>query len=275
METHPLMGRGRRGLLAAFVAAGLMLAAGGRAARAQPDQVDALLTKLFGTDETTPYTLSADFSGYILATIGGAPVRAEAEGSFQEWRDRNDVRRRTVRLRTLRLPLLLRPFSGALRRAVEEKIEAQADAPEAFVQHDVFILDELPAGRFVLAGVDRGIVTGALKQYGRPEDERNIATRRNIARWLYTSPAMRGFLVRGGPPYAVRAVVDDTGLLHELVLFYDWGAITTRVDFVVVSKQPVASRIVADTVSTLPGVGRVTGRLVLTFSNHCVNCARP
>ena len=66
----------------------------------------------------------------------------------------------------LRLPLLLRPFSGSLRRTIEEKVEGQADAPAAFLQHDVFILEELPEGRVVLAGVDRSIVTDALQRYG-------------------------------------------------------------------------------------------------------------
>jgi hypothetical protein len=261
--------------LAVGIAIAGMLAADGPVGGAGPDQVDALLDKLFGTGEKTAYILTADFSGYILASVGGALLRAEAEGSFREWRERNDIRRRTVRLRTLRLPLLLRPFSGALRHAIEGKVEAQADAPETFLQHDVFILDELPAGRFVLAGVQRGIVTDALERFGRPEDQTNALTRRKIARWLYTSPAMRSFITRPGPPYAFRATVDDGGLLHELVLSYDWGAISTKVDFVVVSGQPVASRIAADTASDVPGVGRVTGQLILTFSNHCINCARP
>jgi hypothetical protein len=169
----------------------------------------------------------------------------------------------------------LRPFTGTLRRTLEDKVEAQADAPEAFLQHDVFIVTRLPAGRYVLAGVQRSIVTDAITRFGRAKDQEDTLTRREIARWLYTSAAMRSFLVRAGPPYAFRAVVDDTGLLHELVLSYDWGALSTKVDFVVVNGQPVARRIVADTASEVSGVGRVTGQLLLTFSNHCVNCTPP
>jgi hypothetical protein len=261
--------------LAGAIAVTVVLAAGGAARAAAPDQVDVLLDRLFGAGDRTPYVLTADFSGYILASVAGAQLRADAEGSFQEWRGKDNIRRRTVRLRTLRLPLLLRPFAGALRRALEEKVKAQADVPEAFLQHDVFILNELPAGRFALAGVHRSIVTDALERFGHPEDRTNVLTRREIARWLYTSPAMRSFITRPGAPYAFRAVVDDAGLLYELVLSYDWGAVSSKVDFIVVNSQPVASRIAADTASDVQGVGRVTGHLVLTFSNHCINCTHP
>jgi hypothetical protein len=265
--------RGSRQLMVGIVVA--VVLAAGSAAAAEPDQVDGLLDRLFGAGERGPYLLTADFSGYILATVAGTQLRADAEGSFREWRGRDNVRRRTVRLQTLRLPLLLRPFAGTLRRALEDKVEAQADAPEAFLQHDVFILTRLPAGRYVLAGVQRSIVTDAITRFGRAKDQEDTLTRREIARWLYTSAPMRSFLVRAGPPYAFRAIVDDTGLLHELVLSYDWGALSTKVDFVMVSGQPVARRIVADTASEVSGVGRVTGQLLLTFFNHCVNCTPP
>ena len=264
-----------RRALAAGIAIVAMLAAGAPVRAAGPDQVDVLLDRLFGAGDRTPYSLTADFSGYILASVAGAQLRADAEGSFQEWRGKDNIRRRSVRLRTLRLPLLLRPFAGTLRRTLEEKVEAQADAPEAFLQHDVFILNELPAGRFVLAGVNRSIVTDALQRFGHPEDRTDVLTRRETARWLYTSPAMRSFITRPGAPYAFRAVVDDGGLLYELILSYDWGAVTSKIDFILVSNQPVASRIAADTASDVQGVGRVTGHLVLTFTNHCINCTRP
>lgn len=262
------------GLLMVGVAAAGVLAAGAPSG-AGSDRVDDLLNTLFGAGESAPYTLTADFSGYISVVVGGAHVRAEAEGAFREWRGSDNIRRRSVRLRTLRLPLLLRPFSGALRRAIEEKVEGQADAPAAFLEHDVFILQELPEGRVVLAGVQRSIVTDALRRYGRPEDQTNTLTRRKTARWLYTSPTMRGFIVRSGPPYAFRAVVDEAGLLHELALSYDWGTVGSKVEFILVNKQPVASRIVADTASEVSGVGRVLGQLVLAFSNHCINCTPP
>lgn len=262
----------RLALLGAAMA-GTLAAAG--PAGAVPDLVDALLARLFGVGESAPYVLTADFSGYLFVSLGGTRLRADATGTFQEWRGSDHVRRRSVRLQTLRLPLLLRPFAGTLRRTLEEQVEAQADTPETFLQHDVFLLTALPAGRFILAGVQRSIVTDAVERFGWPEDRANTLTRREIARWLYTSPAMRGTLVRAGPPYAFRAVVDDAGLLHELILYYDWGAISTRVEFVTVSNQPVARQIVADTATELSGVGRVAGQMILTLFNHCVNCARP
>ena len=171
--------RGSRRLIVGIVVA--VVLAAGSAAAAEPDHVNALLDRLFGAGELGPYLLTADFSGYILATVAGTQLRADAEGSFREWRGRDNVRRRTVRVQTLRLPLLLRPFAGTLRRALEDKVEAQADAPEAFLQHDVFILTRLPAGRYVLAGVQRSIVTDAITRFGRAKDQEDTLTRREIA----------------------------------------------------------------------------------------------
>lgn len=254
-------------LILALVAAG--------PGRAQIPLVDYLLAQLFDTEEKTPYELTADFTGTLTVTAKGSRLVAEAEGSFVERRDPDGIRRRKVTIRKLSLPFLLRPFAPSLRRAIEEKIETQAENPDTFYAHDIFVIAELPDRRYVLGGVHRDIVDETIDRYGRPQDKRDVTTRRKIAEWLYSAPTMRDFIVRPGPPYTLRATVDADGLLYELILSYDWGQVTTRVGYVVISGQPVWSDVVADTVSNLSGLGRVTGQLALTFTNHCVNCKRP
>lgn len=261
---------------AAAVALALVLplvAAG--ATRAQVPLVDYLLTQLFSTQEKTPYELTADFTGTLTVTAKGSRLVAEAEGSFLERRGTDGVRRRTVTIHKLSLPFLLRPFAPSLSRAIEEKIETQAENPDTFYAHDIFFFAQLPDRRYVLAGVHREIVNDAIDRYGKPQDKLDVTTRRKIAEWLYSAPTMRDFIARPGPPYALRATVDADGLLYEVILFYDWGEVSTRIGYVVVAGQPVWAHVLADTVSNLSGLGRVTGQLSLNFTNHCVNCKRP
>ncbi len=271
------MGTVRRNLarpgrvLSAVLAAGVLLLAG--SARAQSPSVDHLLARLFGSEGKEPYTLTADFTGTLVVTVRSSRLAVEAAGSVLEWRGADGVRRRRVTIHRLDLPLLLRPFGPTLRRTIEEKIETEADNPETFHAHDIFLLAELPGRRYVLAGVHRSIVDDAIARYGQPRDARDPATRRKIAQWLYTSEPMREFLVRPGPPYAIRATVDEAGLLYELVVSYDWGDVTTTVGYLTVAGQPVWASVTADTVTTLSGIGRVSGRLTLRLTNHCVNCA--
>jgi hypothetical protein len=252
------------------VAVGVVLWAG--AAHAQSPSVDQLLARLFGSEGKQPYVLTADFTGALVVTVRGGRLEVQAAGAVLEWRGTDGVRRRRVTLHRLDLPLLLRPFAPTLRRTIEEKIEQEADNPDTFYAHDLFVLAELPGRQYVLAGVHRSIVDDAIARYGQPRDARDVATRRKIAQWLYTSEAMRDFLVRPGPPYALRATVDESGLLHELVVSYDWGDVTTTVGYVTVGGQPVWASVTADTVTALAGVGRVSGRLTLRLANHCLNC---
>lgn len=88
--------RGWRPALATTITVVAVLAAGAPAGAAGPDQVDILLDRLFGAGDRIPYVLTADFSGFILASVAGAQLRADAEGSFQEWRGKDNIRRRTV-----------------------------------------------------------------------------------------------------------------------------------------------------------------------------------
>lgn len=261
-------------LIGLAVALAIELVAG-RPARAQTPSADTLLAKLFGSEEKTPYELSADFTGLLVLSIRGGRLLVVAEGSFLEWRGADGVRRRKVTVNKLDLPLLLRPFSGAVRRVIEEKIETQAETPETFHAHEMFVFTELPSRRYVLVGVHRSIVDEAIDRYGQPQDKKDPIVRRKIAQWLFTSPTMSEFLVRPGPPYALRVIVDEAGQLYELALFYDWGEVSTRISYTLLNGTPVWRQITADTVSELAGVGRVDGQLVLNFFNHCANCLRP
>lgn len=261
------------GLLTAALALGTAPLPG--EAQPQPITVDYLLQKLFGTDNKPAYDLTADFTGVLTVTFKNGRLVVEAEGSFHEWRGPDGSKHRHVVIRNLSVPFLLRPFVQSLRRTVAERIEAQAENPEIFYAHDLFISAELPDNVFAVTGVHRALVDEAIDRYGKPEDKADPETRRKIAQWLFTSPTMHDFIVRPGPPYALQAKIEDTGLLHELTVFYDWGQVSTRVEFVTVNGRTVWSNVVADTVSTLPGVGQVTGQLSLNLTNHCVNCERP
>ncbi|MDR7402098.1 MAG: hypothetical protein QN155_07720 [Armatimonadota bacterium] len=261
---------GRARFLGLVLGVGILLVGG--TVHAQSPSVDQLLARLFDGEGKQPYVLTADFTGSLVVTVRGSRLDVQAAGTVLEWRGTDGVRRRRVTIHRLDLPLLLRPFASTLRRTIEEKIEREADNPETFHAHDIFLLAELPGRQYVLAGVHRSIVDDAIARYGQPRDARDVATRRKIAQWLYTSPSMRDFLVRPGPPYAIRATVDDSGLLHDLVVSYDWGDVTTTVGYVTIGGQPVWASVTADTVTTLTGVGRVSGRLSLRLTNHCVNC---
>ena len=234
--------------------------------------VDTLLARVFGSEDKTPYELTADFTGTLTLVVRGAKSTAVAAGSFREWRGRDGVRRRKVNVTKLDLPVLLRPFRSSVQRIIEEKVETQSESPEAFHEHDIFILNE-QRPRYVLIGVQKAIVDAAIDRYGKPQDKRDLEVRRRIARWLWTSP-QRENIVRSGPPYALRAQVDEQGLIHELTLFYNWGEVGTRISYMEVNRQAVWRSIAADALSDVSGAGRVDGLLLLNFTNHCVNCTK-
>ncbi len=234
--------------------------------------VDSLLARVFGSEDKTPYELTADFTGTLTLIVRGAKTTAVAAGSFLETRGADGVRRRKVNITKLDLPVLLRPFAANLRRIIEEKVETQSESPETFHAHDIFILSE-KNGRYVLIGVQRDIVDTAIDKYGKPQDKKDTDTRRRIARWLWTG-TRRTSLARPGPPYALRTVVDEAGLIYELTLFYEWGDVGTRITYVEVNKQAVWRSVSADANSEVTGIGHVDGVMVLNFTNHCVNCKK-
>jgi hypothetical protein len=230
--------------------------------------VDVLLARLFGTEDLTPYELTADFHGTVRLRLRGGTITAVAAGSFVERRGTDGVRRRRVHITRLDLPLLLRPFAGTIRRVIEEKVETQNESPETFHAHDIFFAGTLPGRRYILIGVHKAIVDDAIDRYGDRASKDDPATRRRIAQWLFTTPTQRERLVRPGPPYALRVVLDEHGTLYELVLMYNWGEVGTRIDYIVVAGQWVWRQVDADATSELAGFGRVDGNLTLAFTTQ-------
>ncbi len=238
----------------------------------QEVEVDVLLARAVGTGSQETYELTADFQGSLTVTVRGAPFTAFAVGSYHESRKPGELRKRQITVRQLDVPFLLRPFTGSVKDLIEKKTELQSDNPATFSGHDIFLLEEQPGGRYVLSGVHRYIVDEAIDRYGGGANKTNIAFRRNIAKWLFTAPTMRPWIVRPGPPYALRTLIDDQGLIYNLELFYDWGQLGSRVSYVVVQGKSVWREIVTDTMTDLSGIGHVEGQMTLTFSNHCLNC---
>lgn len=241
-------------------------------ARAEAPSVDALLARLFAAKHRAAYELRADFNGTLTLVVAGSRLTAVAAGTFREWHQPGEPKKRKVLLRHLHLPLLLRPFSRSLRNTIEQKIETQSEDPEAFHGHDFIILEARPDSRYTLVGIRRDIVDDAIDRYAPLIDKQDPATRRAVVKWLYTSPTMRSAIVRPGPPYAFEVAVDDAGLIYELGALYNWGRVNTKITYTMADGEPVWQEVASDVVSDLSGVGRVEGRLVLNFANHCMNC---
>ncbi|HEY6103121.1 MAG TPA: hypothetical protein VI007_07840, partial [bacterium] len=160
----------------------LMIAAGVAIPGWSQPTVDTLLARIFGSEDKTPYELTADFNGTLTLVVRGSRTTAVAAGSFTEWRGADGIRRRKVDVKKLDLPVLLRPFAGSIRRTIEEKVETQSETPDTFYEHDIFILSQ-QQGRYVLVGVQRAIVDAAIDRYGKPQDKKDPEVRRRIARW--------------------------------------------------------------------------------------------
>jgi hypothetical protein len=148
---------------------------------------------------------------------------------------------------------------------VEQKPE------EILPVQDIFIAEER-GDTFQIGGVRADIVTETMTKYGQKDLLKDPVARRQIARWLW-SPSQRASIVRPGPgPYMLTAVVDDTGLIRELTLSYDWGHVGNRISFVTVGGRPFWREVVSDTSTVVQGMGRVDGRMNLQVQNHCLGC---
>lgn len=259
-----------RGLCLALAVATSLVAAG--PARAQAPAIDELLIRIFASKHQTPYELTADFDALLKLTYQGGAFAALAAGSFKEWQQTGEARRRKIHIRELRLPFLLRPFRRALKNLIEQRVETQPDDPNAFHAHDFFILEERPDGRYLIAGVRRDIVTETIEHYRAIADWHDPATRRAVAKWLYTSPSMRSWIAQPGPPYAFEAIVDETGLIYALSAFYHWGRADSTFSYTWLESHPVWKEVALDLISESSGIGEMRGQLVLTFANHCLNC---
>ncbi len=248
-------------LLAAFFLAALPV-------RAQPLAIDTLLARI-STDDHAPYELTAAFTGPLIIGHKDGRWVGIASGTFHEWRSAGQPRRWKINIDQLDLPTLLRPFTGALRRAIEEKAAIQFESLETLHSHDLFILEELPGGRYVLGGIRHDIVDDAIDRYGHAGDKTNPITRRAIARWLYVAPTMHDWIVRrGGGAYALQTLADDQGLVHTIGLFYNWGQLDMTFTYLTVGGRSVWREVSSGIMSDIEGLGHVTGHLTLTFSQH-------
>ncbi len=252
--------------IGALLLAAVLLAA--PSARAQPLTIDSLLTRIFSTDDRTSYDLTAAFNGTLTLGLKEGRWVALAAGTFHEWRTAGQPRHWKINIDQLDLPTLLRPFSGALRRAIEEKAAMQSESLEALHSHELFILEELPGGRYVLAGIRSDLVDEAIDRYGHAADKTNPTTRRAIARWLFVAPTMREWIVRRGGAYAIQAVADEQGLVYSVTLFYNWGRLDMTFNYVTIAGRPIWREVGTGIISDIDGVGHVTGHLSLTFSQH-------
>ena len=231
--------------------------------------VETLLARIISADSRDEYELRADFHALIVLVAGGSRLAGEATGSFHESRRPGEPRRWRITVQRLDLPLLLRPFSRAIRTLIEERAESQSESLESFRSHDFFIQEER-GGQFVLVGVRRDLVDEAIDRYGKPADTLDPETRRRIARWLFTAPTMKGFLVRSGPPYAVRLVVDEQGLVHENELFYNWGRTATTISYTTIGGRPMWHDVQSTVNGEVAGLGHVEGHVTLAIRNYAL-----
>jgi hypothetical protein len=242
-------------------------------AHAQTLTVDALLQRIYNEPNPQPYTMTADFAAELLINLPSGRFTVRASGTIVESRAAaGEPRRRKATVTKLEVPLLLRPFNNSIRKVVTDLIEVEQKPNEVLPVQDIFIVEERPPNRYLLGGVRTDIVIEAMRRYNQGANVDDVTSRRAIAKWLW-SPTQRGSIVRPGPgPYMLTALVDDTGLLHQLTLYYDWGQVGNAIKFVTVGGRPFWREVVSDTASDVPGLGRVDGKMVLQVQNHCLNC---
>ena len=255
-----------------FIAAVLMMLAAqvGVPARAQ-EPVETLIAQIFGTKDAAAYELQAHARGMFSLTTGGGFIAGTAAGIFREWRTPGS-RRWRVTVQELELPWLLRPFSGAARASIEQRVEAQSEAFESFQNYDVFISEELAGGQYVLVGLRRDLVDEAITRFGRSVDKQDVSSRRAIARWLFTAPSMQSWIKRPGQPYALKVVTDESGLVHELQVFYERTQVGMKFSYLTVGDKPAWKELLSTFAnSNAKGLGRLEGQLKLGFADYKVD----
>ncbi len=239
--------------------------------------VETLLQRMFTDPTPTPYEATADFEGIMVITWRGGRVNASAAGLYREWRSAYGLpKRRQVNITTLELPLVLRPFTGSLKKVIKDRVEREESTLSLLDDYDIFIAEEMPNGRFVVAGVRSDIVTEIMQRYGRAIDLKDVNVRRAVAAWLY-QPRQRQLITRPGAPFIVTAIVDEQGTYYSFIATYDWGPVGTQIDWTNLAGRLVWREVRMDTAADLTGAGRVEGKVTLRFSNFCFNggCRRP
>lgn len=244
----------------------------GGVAGAQAVSVDSLLAKVITEPDTLPYTLTADFSARLNMALSTGQVPVHAVGTLFESRSANGQPRiRKATITRLDLPLLVRPFSGAIGSILTSIIENEQRVAEFVPTLDIFLEEDRNDGRYVLGAVRQDIITEIMTKYNQQALLKDQTARRAFARWLF-APSQREQIVRPGAPYAMRTVVDDAGVVHQLTLFYDWGQVGSRLTFVTIGGRPFWREVTSNGTSEIAGLGRVHGRMVLQVTNHCFNC---
>ncbi len=200
-----------------------------------------------------------------------ALIAGTVAGIFREWRTPGS-RRWRVTVQDLELPWLLRPFSGAARASIEQRVEAQSEAFASFQNYDVFISEELAGGQYVLVGLRRDLVDEAITRFGRSVDKQDVDSRRTIARWLFTAPSMQSWIKRVGQPYALKVVADESGLVDELQVFYERSQVAMKFSYLTVDDQAAWKEVLSTFAnSNAKGLGRLDGQLKLGFADYKVD----
>jgi hypothetical protein len=268
--------RGARKSVTLLLLGAMLLSAGAAVpSGAQTPSLDDLLRRAVAPKPSDLYTLNADFNVLLAVRYGGGGLlTAAADGRLKEWHGPGEPLHRSLAIRNMRLPAILRPFTKVIQQTIRDRIEKQPDDLPDFHAHDFFLLDDAD-GRYTIGGIRRDIVTQTMAAYtpagrSRPDD---LEARRTVAKWLFTSPLMRSRVVRSGPPYALEGVVDAQGLLRAFTLFYNWGNLHTEIDYAVIDGAPVWNRLRSDVATALPAVGPVAGQVTIALSNECLDCA--
>ena len=246
-------------------------------ATAQPQgpSVDVLIARVYSEPNPQPYTMTADFNSEVVLKLPTGLITVRAVGTMTESRTAvGQPRTRKATVTKLDVPVLLRPFSNAIRKVVTDAIELEQKPNEILPTQDIFIAEARAPDKILLGGVRTDIVNDTMVKYKQEALIRDTTARRVIARWLW-SPSQRGGIVRGGPgPYMLAVLIDETGLIHQLTLTYDWGQIGNRIQFVTVGGRPFWREVISDTASEVAGIGHVDCRMTLFVQNHCLNCTR-
>jgi hypothetical protein len=244
------------------------------AAQQQGVTVDVLVARIYTEPNPQPYTMTADFNSEVVLRLPTGIITVRAVGTMVESRTAvGQPRTRKATVTRLDVPMLLRPFSNSIRKVVTDAIELEQKPNEILPTQDVFIAEER-GDRYLLGGVRSDIVSETLTKYNQQALIRDTTARRAIARWLW-SPSQRAGIVRTGPgPYMIGVLIDESGLIHQLTLYYDWGQVGSRIQFVTVGGRPFWREVISNTASEVAGIGHVDGRMTLLVQNHCLNCNR-
>lgn len=229
-----------------------------------PERIVRLLDQRTGPS----YELTSEFKGALTLWLGDGRYVVAAWGQVRESRRAGEARKVDATVLKIHLPLLLRPAAGSVASVIEQLIETQAEDARNLTSHDVVLLEKRRDGRFYLGGIRHDIVDEAIARYRAGVDAEDPFVRRAIARWLLTTPSMRQWIRRSGPPYAFGALIDEAGHLFESAVSYDWGEVGNKVSYTSVQDIAAWQQLTLNVTGQVKGLGQVTGRLEMSFSDH-------